>query len=260
MTTHSHHTYTPSPWRRISCSLFLVAAIVAAIGAVVSPRLAAKAGPAAPTTNAPGAPDVVRLIGPVVSNTRLRDLPYIPPTPQIPEERLTRYPHSGRSAGSHSSGSSQFQSLFANIFRSAPSMPAPLLTFEGIDFTETGCAFCYPPDTNGDVGPNHYVQTVNTSFTVFDKSGNPLTPVITFNSFFAPLGGGNPCGSNQHYGDPFVLYDQIADRWVITDFALVSNSLWECIGVSQTGDPTGAYYLYALQHDPMNPNQFGDYP
>ena len=66
--------------------------------------------------------------------------------------------------------------------------------------------------------------------------------------------------SNQNYGDPFVFYDQIADRWVITDFALVLNSFWECIGVSQTGDPAGTYYLYALQHDPANPNLFGDYP
>ena len=177
-------------------------------------------GSAAFAANAPGAPDVVRLVGPVVSNTRLRDLPYIPPTPQIPEERLTRYRHSGTPAGSRSSGFTQFQSLFEKIFRPPPSMPAPLLTFEGIDFTQTECAFCYPPDTNGDVGPNHYVQTVNTSFRVFDKSGNPLTPVTTFNSFFAPLGGGTPCGSNQNYGDPFVFYDQIADRWVITDFAL----------------------------------------
>ena len=142
-------------------------------------------------------------------------------------------------------------------------MPPPLLTFDGINFAQTQCDFCYPPDTNGDVGPNHYVQTVNTSFRVFDKSGNPLTPVTTFNSFFAPLGGGTPCGNHQNDGDPFVFYDQIADRWVITDFALVSlpgNSFWECIGVSQTGDPTGTYYLYALQHDPANPNRFGDYP
>ena len=210
--------------------------------------------------NVPGAPDVVRLVGPVVSNTRLRDLPYIPPAPEIPEERLTRYSHSGRAARSQSSGFPHFQSLFEKIFPSVSSMPLPLLTFEGITFAQTQCAFCYPPDTNGDVGPNHYVQTVNTSFRVFDKLGNPLTPVTTFNSFFAPLGGGNPCGNNQNHGDPFVLYDQIADRWVITDFATPINSLWECIGVSQTGDPTGAYYLYALQHDPMNPQRFGDYP
>ena len=82
-------------------------------------------GSAALAANAPGAPDVVRLVGPVVSNTKLRDLPYIPPAPQIPEERLTRYPHSeiGKSARSQSSGFAQFQSLFEKIFRPVPSMP-----------------------------------------------------------------------------------------------------------------------------------------
>src|SRR5262245_3002172 len=178
-------------------------------------------GSAAPIENGSGAPDVVRLVGPAVSNTNVRDLPYIPPTPQIPEERLTRYPLSGRPVRSQSSGSLGFQSLFEKIFPSVPSMPLPLLTFDGINFAQANCGeFCYPPDTNGDVGPTHYVQAVNTSFRVFDKSGNPLTPVTTFNSFFAPLGQSTPCGRNENGGDPFVFYDQIADRWVITDFAL----------------------------------------
>jgi hypothetical protein len=247
-------------------SAFCLAGIFVALGEVGLSSAQSKAqivvrGSTAPTANASGGPDVVRLVGPIVSNTKVRDLPYIPPTPQILEEPPTRYRHSERSARSQTSGFSQFRSLFEKIFPSVPSMPLPLLTFKGIDFTQTkGNASCYPPDPDGDVGPNHYVQAVNTSFRVFNKSGNPLTPVTTFNSFFAPLGGGNPCGNNQNHGDPFVFYDHIADRWVITDFALVLNSLWECIGVSQTADPAGTYYLYALQHDPMHPMRFGDYP
>src|SRR5438034_6406075 len=141
-------------------------------------------------------------------------------------------------------------------------MPPPLLIFAGTDRVGSGCN-CRPPDTNGDVGPNHYVQTVNTGFRVFDKSGNPLTPFTTYNSFFAPLGASTPCGNNQNDGDPIVFYDQIADRWVLSDFAFPSfpgNSFWQCIGVSQTPDPTGAYFLYALQVDPANPTFLGDYP
>jgi len=141
--------------RRIFCSLLLLVAVVAALRAVASSGLADKAGSPPPTANAPGEPDVVRLFGPVVANTNVRDLPYIPPTPQIPEERLTRYPHSetGTQAGSRTPGFAQFQSLFDKIFRPVPTMPLPLLTFDGINFTQTECAFCYPPDTNGDVGP-----------------------------------------------------------------------------------------------------------
>jgi hypothetical protein len=64
------------------------------------------------------------------------------------------------------------------------------------------------------VGPNHYVNAVNSSIKIFDKSGNPLngTNDTTFNSFFSTLGS-TPCGNNQNKGDPFVFYDHLADRW-----------------------------------------------
>jgi hypothetical protein len=209
--------------------------------------------------DAPGTqtPNVARLVGPVRLDQDLRSLPYIPPTPKIEEERrLTRFPFplsGGTSAFSHS------QSLLEKIL--IPTlMPPPLLTFEGTDRVGSGCN-CRPPDTVGDVGPNNYVQGVNEGFRVFDKSGNPLTPFTTFNSFFAPLGTGNPCGNNQNDGDIFVLYDQVANRWVVSDFAFSGfpgpGPFYQCIGVSQTPDPAGAYFLYALLVDPVNLN---DYP
>jgi hypothetical protein len=139
-------------------------------------------------------------------------------------------------------------------------MPPPLLTFEGIGYFEGGEQI--PPDTNGDVGPNHYVQSVNLAFKVFDKNGNTLSGPTTFNSFFAPLGNSTPCGLRQQKIDQFVFYDQIADRWVVTVHAQDwdATTFWECIGVSQTGDPVaGGWCLYALQDDP-NPDIAGDYP
>ena len=98
-------------------------------------------------------------------------------------------------------------------------MPSPLLTFEGVAETQSGCG-CEPPDTNGDVGPNHYVEAVNSSFKVFDKSGTTLAGPTTYNSLFAPLTG-TPC-SGDNDGDPYALYDQLADRWVVSDFAFAS--------------------------------------
>ena len=77
------------------------------------------------------------------------------------------------------------------MFRPAPNMPPPLLTFDGINRTTSGCN-CAPPDTHGDVGPNHYIQDVNVSFKVFDKNGNTLSGPTTYNSLFAPLVG-TPC-------------------------------------------------------------------
>jgi hypothetical protein len=139
-------------------------------------------------------------------------------------------------------------------------MPPPLITFDGMNLTQSGCG-CQPPDSSGDVGPNHYINTVNSSFKIFDKIGNPLngTNGTTFNSFFSALVG-TPC-ANQNQGDPFVFYDHLADRWVISDFAFASfpgSNFYECIGVSQTPDPvSGGWNLYALLVDPTF---LDDYP
>jgi hypothetical protein len=218
--------------------------------------------------DAPGTqtPDVVQMVGPVRLDQDLRDLPYVAPKPRQEERRLTRYQFpptgsggSGGSAGSGASAFPQFQSLLGKIFRAAPNMPGPLLTFEGIG----DLCGCQPSDSEGDVGPNHYVEAINLSFKVFDKNGNTLAGPTTYDSFFAPLTG-TPCGSAQNDGDPFVMYDNQADRWVITDFAFPSfpgSSFWECIGVSQSPDPiAGPWALYAIQVDPANPTFLGDYP
>ena len=95
-------------------------------------------------------------------------------------------------------------------------MPGPLLTFEGHNNT---CS-SMPPDSDGDVGPNHYVEAVNESIKIFDKNGNTLSGPTSYNSFFSGLTG-TPC-ANANDGDPFVLYDPIADRWLISDFAFPS--------------------------------------
>jgi hypothetical protein len=255
--------------RVLIASVFCLVGVFVALGALYLGSSKAQAqpgaGPAAPTANSSNGPDVVQLVGPAVVNN-LRDLPYVPPKQEREEEtRLTRsqFPPTGFK-GSPRSGASAFpkiQSLLEKIARPVPTMPAPLLTFDGMNFSQSGCS-CYPPDTNGDVGPNHYVQSVNVAFQVFDKNGNSLTIPIQFDTFFGPLPDDTPCGAGQNQGDPFVFYDQIADRWVITDFAFPSTAgpFYECVGVSQTPDPTGAYFLYALQVEPAHPDWIGDYP
>jgi len=208
-------------------------------------------------------PDVVQMVGPVRQDLRLRDLPYIPPKAEFEETRLMRYPHGtgqpAAQAGYGTSGLSMVQALIKNLSRPTPNIPPPLLTFEGLGAAQA-CA-CAPPDSDGDVGPNHYVEAVNVAFNVYNKNGTSLAGPITFSSFFAPLTGTACSGGNQT--DPIAFYDQIADRWVITISAYVSfpgTSFSECIGVSQTPDPTGGYCLYALQVDPANPSFLGDYP
>ena len=111
-----------------------------------------------------------------------------------------------------------------------------------------------PPDTDGDVGPNHYFQMVNVSFAIWDKQGNllygPVDNSTLWNGFVGPWTGTND-------GDPIVIYDEIEDRWIATQFAVNTSdgSYWELIAVSETPDPLGAYYRYAFQY-----SIFNDYP
>jgi hypothetical protein len=96
---------------------------------------------------------------------------------------------------------------------------------------------------------------------IFDKSGNTLLAATSFDSLFAPLGGTTPCATGANQGDPFAFYDQLADRWVVSDFAFLSfggNPSYECVAVSQTSDPVaGGWFLYAILVDPTDAN---DYP
>lgn len=113
--------------------------------------------------------------------------------------------------------------------------PGMIVDFEGI--SATGVA---PPDTEGAVGPNHYIQVVNSAFRIYDKTGTPLTSLAQTNSLWS--GAGGSCETNNS-GDAIFLYDEQADRWVLTQFTLLAANA-VCFAVSTTGDPTGTYYRY----------------
>jgi uncharacterized repeat protein (TIGR01451 family) len=135
----------------------------------------------------------------------------------------------------------------------AARMPAASLNFDGIDVSQSSCN-CAPPDTNGEVGATQYVQIVNTAFQVFNKStGAALTSPTDIAAVWAGFGG--VCENNGD-GDPVVMYDQLANRWLISQFAGTSVPTDECIAISQTGDATGAWYRYGFHLG----SDFFDYP
>ncbi|MBP6528488.1 MAG: carboxypeptidase regulatory-like domain-containing protein [Burkholderiales bacterium] len=139
-----------------------------------------------------------------------------------------------------------------------PSAPAgPSVQFDGISSADTvtlGQGYL-PPDTTGAVGPTQYVQAVNSAFRVWDRAGNPLTAPATLSALFATLPGA--CATTND-GDPIVLYDQLADRWLISQFCTLADpNNHQLIAISKTGDATGAYYLYDFA---MPNNKFNDYP
>src|SRR5437660_5537024 len=145
----------------------------------------------------------------------------------------------------------QGYSLMMSLF--APNMPSPLLNCDGVAYPGVACN-CAPPDTNGEVGATQYVQIVNEGYQVFNKTtgASQLGPsgITTLWSGF-----GGVCQNNGS-GDPVVLYDQIANRWVITQFAGVSVPTDECIAVSTTSDATGSYNRYDFHLG----SNFFDYP
>ncbi|GAA0707131.1 hypothetical protein [Dokdonella soli] len=141
--------------------------------------------------------------------------------------------------------------------------PAPISTVDGIgnNFTGPNGTFVVnssPPDTVGAVGPNHYVQVVNADFAVFSKATKAVVfgPVAT-NTLWHGFGG--LCETDDD-GDGIVVYDKAADRWVLSQFAVTgadgaNTPFLECVAVSQTGDPTGAWNRYAFGY-----TGFNDYP
>jgi hypothetical protein len=120
-----------------------------------------------------------------------------------------------------------------------------------------------PPDTTGDLGPNHYVQWVNLRYSVYTLTRDANNNITGFNQVAGfPKNGniiwqgfGGQCESSND-GDPIVQYDQQADRWILTQFAVTKSPYLQCIAVSTSGDPTGTYnrYSYSFSTD------FNDFP
>jgi len=133
-------------------------------------------------------------------------------------------------------------------------LPLPTQSFEGLNNTDG----VLPPDVNGDVGPDHYVQWDNLTFAVYSKStGTRIGVPLKGNQLFSGFPG--PCSATND-GDPIVLYDEIARRWMLSQFALPnypSGPFYQCIAVSQTSDPSGAYYRYEFK---ISDTKLNDYP
>jgi hypothetical protein len=147
-----------------------------------------------------------------------------------------------------------------------PSVTPPVsLDFEGLSDDDNAAVTGYrlvPPDTQGDIGPNHYVQWINIIFQIWDITrdgdGNPIaaTPVfpqpLPGNAIW--MGFGGPCEYNND-GDPIVLYDHLADRWLLSQFSVDEGI--QCVALSRTPDPAGPYDRWAFH---VSPGEHNDYP
>ncbi len=137
----------------------------------------------------------------------------------------------------------------------------PIQNFDGITNKNNGTVYGFqvnPPDPNGEAGRTQYVEMVNLLFAVYSKTGKTQlapTPIgALWQGFKIP-------DCTDPSGDPVVLYDQMANRWILTQFTTSgfsdpSKPFYNCVAVSKTGDATGAYYRYAF----TTGFNFPDYP
>lgn len=224
-------------------STFTVALIVAlAIAAFATARIANAGGGARATHGTSGAPIVTQAIQHDQS-APLRNI-----TPLGPTSTKHEHPQKPLPTGTGSSDGALQTTVGPKVSTTAG------LTFPGVGQGDYGFTpNAAPPDTNGAVGATQYVQWVNESFAVFNKSTGALVyGPAAGNTLWSGFGGG--CQTNND-GDPIAQYDKAAQRWIMTQFSVSTTPYLQCVAVSTTSDATGSYYRYAFQE----PN-FNDYP
>ncbi len=136
-----------------------------------------------------------------------------------------------------------------------------LTGWEGVSSSDNSFP-AVPPDPEGDVGVSDYVQWVNLEFKIWSKNGSVRYGPAAGSTLWSGFGG--VC-ENYNLGDPQVVFDRIADRWVFMQFAFpgspsaVQPPFYLCFAVSRTSDPTGSYYRYAFRVN-ASTDYFPDYP
>src|SRR5712692_3719631 len=141
-----------------------------------------------------------------------------------------------------------------------------VLNFDGQSANDNrnllGFAFV-PPDTNGAAGATQFVQIVNVTYAVYDKQTGALVlaPALIHTVW---TGFGGPCEEAGDGGDPVVLYDQLAGRWLVSQLQFNSTftSFQQCVAVSTTSDATGSYNRYEFDFGANLPDypKFGVWP
>ena len=153
-------------------------------------------------------------------------------------------------------GDGAIQGAGAGPLALVTSIPATLQNFEGLSNQDNFNLLGFrvnPPDPMGDVGPNHYVELINLVLAVYNKSGTQLLGPVPIGALWD---GFAVSDCTEPSGDPVVLYDQLTDRWILSQFTTAGPEYFNCVAISTTGDPTGSYYRYAFSTG-LN---FPDYP
>jgi PKD domain len=189
-----------------------------------------------------------------------RPLRSIPPAKPVAGRAWPVKSREGESPASGAPGSVWPDAVTPDPLRQAltgPALAAPsmLTSWDGVSNSDNPFPGGVPPDPEGDVGVNDYVQWVNLEFEIWSKSGSVLYGPAAGSTLWSGFGGA--CES-YNLGDPQVVFDRIADRWVFMQFA-GAGPYYLCFAVSRTSDPTGSYDRYAFDVN-TSTGYFPDYP
>ena len=203
--------------------------------------------PATPARSSSWGPDKKLNLSPVV-----RDMPELgrdKTLAAVARRYIQRHPH-------------RTESVPGQAPARAPEAPTAGLSsatvFQGI----SNSTLVAPPDPTGDISSTQYVESVNSDngalVSVFDRNGGVLAGPFRMEKLWNK---GNQCRENGQ-GDPIVQYDQMAGRWILTQFAFtigdqLHGPYYECIAVSQSSDATGSYFAYDFK---ISKNKLPDYP
>jgi len=240
--------------------LWRLASVMTLLAMLISPVGSAFAAPSAAQSPAPQSNVRVVESTPVVSQP-LRSLAPIQVDPNAPSvlKKLQDRLVIPKTQNSPTNGGRD-----ASIVQNGPvknNMPAAVANFEGVN----NVSGVLPPDTQGDMGwdpisgTKYYVEWVNLAFQIWDVT-TPGAPVSLYgpaagNTLWSGLGG--ICAANND-GDPITQFDHLANRWIMSQFALgFPDNFHQCIAVSASADPTGAWYLYDFQ---TSTTMMNDYP
>ncbi len=247
---------------RILAAVLLVLAAAALVFLAVSPpavaQPSARPQPLIPKFSKAVAFDVSPALRSLPRVTRPRIFPPDTILEMRPERRGSEGPQAYRVKGFTADRALQ-------LFNPPPTIPAPLLTFEGLSNQDNFNVFGFrvnPPDPNGEIGANNYVEMINLVFAVYDRAGNLVAGPIDTGSLWADFAIPDCTDPS---GDPVVLYDQLEDRWLLSQFTTSglndpTKPFWNCVAVSTSGDPAGTYYRYAFETTSDGIFYFPDYP
>ncbi|MDB6054117.1 MAG: hypothetical protein JWN25_1640 [Verrucomicrobiales bacterium] len=114
-----------------------------------------------------------------------------------------------------------------------------------------------PSDCNGTIGPNHFVEFINGTFAVYNRTNGFRVFLSSDVSFWQNAG--ITFDANAFVSDPRLIYDPTSARWFACQIDVpvsgINNRV--LLAVSKTSDPTAGWRAVTI---PSDLDKFSDFP